>query len=219
MTALVLCAAATVLVCFLPASDHRPHRASAALAFRTLAFRTLVLRTGRVSRRREEARRRQAVIGLCRGLAAELRAGHAPEQALRAAAYGLPAFSGPDALRRAAAEPGLSALGYLSACWEVASQTGAELADVVDDLARGLTDQEAHRQEIAAQMSGPRTTAVVLGVLPVVGIAMSAPLGSGPVTFLFTTPAGLACLFAGLSLNLLGLWWTGRMIRRAVEDG
>ncbi|WP_082126679.1 type II secretion system F family protein [Allosalinactinospora lopnorensis] len=173
-------------------------------------------------------RRRQAVVDLCRVLAAELRAGRAPAEAMRSAlteldpavvaelAYVAAAAQAGDdpapALRGAAARPGAEGLGYLAACWQVASGTGSGLADVVDRLAESLAHDEAHRQEVVAQLAGPRTTALLLSLLPALGLAMATAMGTGPLLFLFTTPAGLACLLLGLVLDALGLWWTHRMV-------
>ncbi|CAL9495313.1 hypothetical protein SUDANB121_03341 [Nocardiopsis dassonvillei] len=172
--------------------------------------------------------KRRGVITLCRVLAAELRAGRPPEDALGAALV----EAGPEVaravgdgfgtrvpVRAAEADPDLRALAYLAVCWEVASDTGAGLADVVDALAAELTAQEEVRAEIAARTGGPKTTAIVLGVLPVVGLLLSTGLGGSPLVFLFTTPLGLLCLVFGVLLNLCGLWWIARLVRAAVDRG
>ncbi|MBR8742000.1 type II secretion system F family protein [Nocardiopsis sp. MG754419] len=172
--------------------------------------------------RREDAERRRAVITLCRVMSAELRAGQPPELALRVAA----AEAGPhvgeptdaESLRATARrQEGLWALAYLAVCWEVASETGAGMATVVDDLAANLTEQEELRAEAAARTAGPRTTALMLSGLPLVGLAMSAGLGGSPWQFLLTTPLGLLCLGGGLLLDVAGAWWTLRLVRGAVE--
>lgn len=174
-----------------------------------------------LGRRREAAERRRSVVALCRVLATELRAGQPPEEALRVSV----AESGPallpvtdaESLRGAAeSDPDLWALAYVAVCWEVAADTGAGLAEVVDTLADSLTEQEEQRDEAIARTNGPRTTALVLSGLPVVGVVMSAGLGGSPLEFLFTTPLGVACLVSGIALNLLGTWWTLRMLRGAV---
>lgn len=189
-----------------------------------------LLERARALRRRAAAGRekRRGVIILCRVLAAELRSGRPPEDALgtalveagpevaRAVGDG---FGGRSPVPAAEADPDLRALAYLAVCWEVASDTGAGLADVVDALAAELTAREEVRAEIAARTGGPRTTAVVLGVLPVVGLLLSAGLGGSPLVFLFTTPLGLLCLVLGVLLDVTGLWWMGRLVRAAVDRG
>ncbi len=219
MTAFLLCLGGLVLLSFLPRTSWarwslRPYR-------RTLHPRIDLHRFLR--RNRHGTRKRQAVITLCRVLAAELRAGQPPEEALRLSVFQAGSPVGPisdSASLRTAAEddPDLWALAYLAVCWEVAADTGAGPASVVDQLAESLTEQEEQRAEALARTTGPRTTAIVLSGLPLVGVAMSAGLGGSPLTFLFTTPVGLVCLFLGLTLNLLGLWWTVRMLRSAVAS-
>lgn len=177
-----------------------------------------------VPRPREGPQRRRAVVVLCRVLAAELRAGQPPEEALRiSAAEAGPwvgAVSDAESLRREAArDPDLRALAYLAVCWEVAADTGAGLAEVVDALAVNLTEQEEQRAEADARTNGPRTTAIVLTCLPVAGVLMSSGLGGSPLAFLFTTPLGLACLAAGVALDVTGFWWTLRMVRSATASG
>ena len=100
--------------------------------------------------------------------------------------------------------------------FEVAAETGAGLAGVVDALAVSLTEREEQRDEVSARTAGPRTTALVLSVLPLVGMAMSAGLGGSPLVFLLTTPLGLLCLGLGVLLDLVGAWWTLRMVRGTV---
>lgn len=170
---------------------------------------------------RRGAERRRAVITLCRTLAAELRAGQPPEEALRLAVLqagpSVSAVSDAGSLRTAAGgDADLAALSYLAVCWDVAAETGAGLATVVDGLAENLTEQEEQRAEALARTAGPRTTAFVLGGLPLVGVLMSAGLGGSPLAFLFTTSLGLACLVGGVALDVLGVWWTVRMLRGAV---
>ncbi len=203
------------------------HRASRGRQLATALHGRLDVALGRT-----RARRRRATVELCRGLATELRAGRTPTVAFWSALADLDssfvaelapvataAHNGSDlvpALRSAAARDGAEGLRYLAACWEVAHVTGAGLATVVDRLSEGLARDEAHRQEVSAQLAGPRTTAVVLALLPALGLAMATAVGTAPVRFLFTTPAGLMCLLAGLSLDASGLWWTHRMVRRVL---
>lgn len=181
----------------------------------------------------QEERRRRAVVDVCRTFAAELRGGQPPSAALATAASELPpgfaaefaeiaahAREGHDpgaALRRAAAVPGAAGLGRLAACWEVAAATGAAPADIADRLAAGLAEEARHRRELAAQLAGPKATAVLLFLLPLLGVAMAGALGTRPLAFLFTTPLGLACLALGAGLDLVGMYWTLRMVRTALD--
>lgn len=189
-------------------------------------------------RRHRVRMRRAAVIELCDGIGAELAAGRTPDAALAASAAVLdpevavdllgttaysapgsaPAWSnvdGPALLERAAARPGAQGLRLLAACWRIGAERGATFASVVDGLAEALREEEAQRAEIASQLAGPRTTARLLAGLPLLGLAMAAALGARPLAFLCGTVPGAACLVLGLGLDLLGLWWTGRIAAAA----
>lgn len=185
-------------------------------------------------RRTMEEQARAAVLELCVALAAEVRVGRAPVEALRRGVDALPASSGeilepvvltaerggdvPAALRAASAWPGCRGLGWLAACWQVGIESGAGLADAVDRLAGALRAEQRGRREVAAQLAAPRATARLLAVLPVIGLALATGLGQHPLAFLFGSPSGAACLVVGLGIDLLGVLWTARLAR-AAEPG
>ncbi|MBB5433735.1 type II secretion system F family protein [Nocardiopsis composta] len=184
---------------------------------------------------RTRARGRRATVALCRVFAAELRSGRPPGPALASAAAeaeaagaaGMAAVAAAgrsgadpgDALRRAAAAPGCAGMARLAVCWTVAARSGAGLADVAERLAAALDLEEGRRRELSAQLAGPRTTALLLAVLPAAGLGMAGAMGGGPVAFLFATPAGLGCLAAGVALDAAGLYWVHRMVRRSLDHG
>ena len=175
---------------------------------------------------------RRAVVEACSVLAAELRAGRTAAEALGAAAGvavgpsqvvlragAASAALGGDVAGALAAVPSGSAvsgvLRSLAACWSVCSATGSGLAAAVDRLEEGLRADEVLRQALAAELAGPRATAGLLAVLPVVGLVLAAALGADPLHVLLHTPLGLVCLVAGIGLDGLGVLWTQRLVRRA----
>lgn len=178
-------------------------------------------------RRGAEALRAAAVVELCAAVAGGLRAGRQPAEALLAAAPGGPAggpevlaaarFGGdvPGALRAAAGAPGAQGLAGVAACWQVAAGGGAGLADGLDRVAAALRAQRDGRDELQAQLAGPRATALLLALLPCFGLLMGSALGAAPLRVLLHTPAGLVCLVAGGLLEWAGLAWVGRIVRGA----
>ncbi len=165
-------------------------------------------------------------------LGAELRAGRPPGDALEAAAtvavgpLGMTfaaaatgAHFGVDAgavLARSAEESAVpDLLRGLAACWQVCGTTGSSLAAAVERLGEALRAEQVQREAVDAELAGPRATAVLLAGLPLAGIALAAGLGARPVHVLVNTPIGLACLAAGIGLDLLGVWWTGRLVAAA----
>jgi tight adherence protein B len=165
-------------------------------------------------------------------LASELRAGRPAAEALTVAAE---VAAGPFAVTLAAAATGArfgvepagvfqrSAAGSavpdlvrgLGACWQVCSQTGSSLAAAVDRLEESLRAEREQRLAVESELAGPRATAGLLALLPLAGIALASGLGARPLHVLLHTTVGLACLVAGLALDGLGVWWTGRMVAAA----
>jgi tight adherence protein B len=180
-------------------------------------------RDGRVARRRGTA-----LVDLCDALASELRAGATPRAAIQRAAQDepllrdlavaarSPAGDVPSALRRLGRLPGGSGAGDLAAAWLVCDATGAGLATPAARLAAALRDEAQVRREVAAQLAGPKATAVLLAALPAVGLLMGVALGARPLHLLLGTAAGPALLVPGLLLELVGLLWTLQIARRAV---
>lgn len=177
------------------------------------------------------AAERSGATSACRVLAAELTAGRPPADALAAAAAEATGSAG-EALRSAAAAARLGGdvpaaltstaaasavapmLRALAACWAVCASAGGGLAAAVQRLEEGLRADQELRRTLDAELAGPRATAVLLSVLPAVGLLMAAGLGADPLRVLFGTPVGLVCLTAGLGLDALGLWWTQRLVAR-----
>lgn len=191
-------------------------------------------RRGRAARRAAEEEARRAVEA-CGALSAELSAGRSPAEALSVAAeLGTGAFGAgcldaagavrlggdvPAALEAAAAASAVPALlRGLAACWEVCSATGAGLAAAVEQLATAGRAEAERRRAVEAELAGPRATAGLLAVLPLGGLLLAAGLGADPVHQLLHTPLGAVCAVLGVGLDLLGLAWTARLVRRAGRD-
>ncbi|MFF0855633.1 type II secretion system F family protein [Streptomyces sp. NPDC003280] len=189
-----------------------------------------VLRRVRLAREAGRAgeRRADGVIGLCGVLAGEVRAGRQPGEALLRAARdsgglgeaqaGVVAaarFGGdvPGALAVAARQPGAEGLLGLAACWRVAVDQGAGLADGIDRLDGALRAERDQRADLRAQLSGARATALLLAVLPALGLLLGSAMGAHPLRVLLHSGAGLGCLVAGALFEGAGVWWAGRIVR------
>ncbi|WP_344564448.1 type II secretion system F family protein [Streptomyces axinellae] len=175
--------------------------------------------------------REAAVIELCAAVAGELRAGRQPDAALLAgdaavvrrfgdagsAALAAARFGGdvPGALREAAREPGAEGLAGVAACWQVAIEGGAGLAEGLDRVAGALRAARDQREDLRAQLAGPRSTAFVLALLPVFGLLLGSAMDADPLKVLLHSPAGLACLVVGAALEGAGLAWVAWIVRRA----
>ena len=167
--------------------------------------------------------------------AAELRAGAAPEAALRRCATDVSdqmlamrltrvvelvrlGAQGPAALREVG-DADRPELVWLAAGWELALAQGAPLAPVAHRIADAARDRLQHRRAVRAEMAGPRASARLLAMLPLFGVGLGAALGADPLHVLVATPAGLTCLVGALVLEGAGLCWTGALLRRAERAG
>ncbi|MET9697106.1 hypothetical protein ABZY31_09280 [Streptomyces sp. NPDC006529] len=185
-------------------------------------------------RRRARAREARAaeVSALCGAVVGELRSGAQPGQALTAAMrrtvagpggpgaaeaglLAAAAFGGDvaGALRLAAREPGAEGLAGMAACWRVSLDGGAGLAAGLERLEGALRAERDRDESLRAQLAGARSTAVVLALLPLVGLLMGTAMGADPLRVLLHTPLGLGCLAAGGVLEALGLLWCRRLMR------
>jgi tight adherence protein B len=101
-------------------------------------------------------------------------------------------------------------LAQVAACWLVGAG-GAGLVDAIQHVAASARAAEDVRVEMEAQLAGPRSTARLLSILPVVGLGLGIMLGADPVSWLVGSMPGRICLALGIALTLIGTWWTGRI--------
>jgi tight adherence protein B len=182
-------------------------------------------------RRRREAQAAEAhairTVEACDLLAAELAAGRTIEAALDEAATGWPLLGPvadtcrlggdvPGAFRVAARTPGADGLRLLGAAWAVSHRTGAGLRSGTRRVADAVRGQQATRRVVAGELASARATARLMAALPLLALLMGNGAGGDPWSFLLATPWGLACLAAGLALELAGLWWI-ELIARDVD--
>ncbi|WP_055487720.1 type II secretion system F family protein [Streptomyces sp. WMMB 322] len=196
-----------------------------------------VVRRLLVKRQRGKANdhRAAAVIELCAAVSGELRAGRQPDRALLsvggialrelgdagAAVLAAARFGGdvPGALREAARTPGAEGLRGVAACWQVAVEGGAGLATGLDKVGDALRAEREQCEELRALLAGPRSTAVVLALLPVFGLLLGTAMGAAPVRVLLHSTAGLLCLAVGGLLEWAGIAWVARLVRTAERSG
>ncbi|HLN76310.1 MAG TPA: type II secretion system F family protein [Nocardioidaceae bacterium] len=185
-----------------------------------------IVRRGRD--RRAAHQRADSVLEVCEALAAELRAGQPPLQALRRCVEVWPALEPvavaaelgadvPRALRRLAALPGASGLAELASAWQVSERSGATMAVALGSVADSARRNRAAQHLVLSELASAQATARLLAALPAMVLVMGSGLGSDPWAFLLTTPIGLTCLGSGLLLTYGGLTWIDKIAMAAVE--
>jgi tight adherence protein B len=179
--------------------------------------------------RRHRRRRAAQLVGervreVCEHLSAELGAGLSSGEALDQVARTWPPLAAvaeahrigadvPDALRRAALQPGAADLRILAAAWQVAHRTGQGLAASVDRVAADLAAARRTRRVVEGELASARATARLVAGLPVLAWTMGSGAGGDPVGLLLGTPLGWGCLALGTGFGLAGLWWIEAIAR------
>jgi Flp pilus assembly protein TadB len=99
----------------------------------------------------------------------------------------------------------------LSSCWDIAEDAGIGLASAIGQLAKGMQLKLQLEQELKSALTQSRLSVWVLAALPLFGLLLAAAVAGNPLVWLFTSKFGLAVLFFGLTLELLGIFWITRI--------
>ncbi|MFB9377553.1 hypothetical protein ACFFKU_14245 [Kineococcus gynurae] len=97
----------------------------------------------------------------------------------------------------------------------VVERSGAAPVPALLACATALAEAEDARATVAVATSGARTSARIVGWLPVAGLLLGWLLGAPPWEALLTTPWGRGSALLGTGLLLLGRWWAGRIVGAA----
>jgi tight adherence protein B len=169
----------------------------------------------------------QALTEGLAALAADLRSGRSLEAATETAAAACGDGDCGRALARALRSPDprwsadqdvvlTRALERITAAVQLSERTGCSLAAVAGAVEDDLRARRRHRLELRAAVAAPKASALLLAGLPVLGLAMGSGVGADPWGVLTTTGTGQVLLVAGVALELAGLAWTGRLVRRVL---
>ncbi|MCW2578910.1 MAG: hypothetical protein JWR82_511 [Blastococcus sp.] len=109
------------------------------------------------------------------------------------------------------------ALHRISAAVLLSTRTGCSLAAVASAVEDDLRARQRHRRELRSVTAAPRASAAMLAGLPLLGLAMGSGVGADPWRVLTTTGTGQGLLVAGVALELTGLAWSARLVRRVVR--
>jgi Flp pilus assembly protein TadB len=99
----------------------------------------------------------------------------------------------------------------LSSCWDIAEEAGIGLASAISELAKGMQLKLQLEQELNSALTQSRLSVWVLAALPLFGLLLAGAVAGNPLVWLFTSKFGLAVLFFGLTLELLGILWITRI--------
>lgn len=123
----------------------------------------------------------------------------------------------PIALARARPHPALAAdVRRVSDAWALSDRHGVPLADLLAGVGSDLRWRAEFGNRVRAELAGPRATATVLTLLPVLGIGLGQLMGADPIAVLRNGPLGAALLTGGIALTAAGVSWSEHILRAAV---
>jgi tight adherence protein B len=166
------------------------------------------------------------VTEACAALAAQVRVGRLPIEALATAAEDCPILRpacsiqhlGGDVVaiwRAQARQHGHRGLAELARAWQISTQVGAPMAAALERVAEGLATEESVRAVVAGELAGPRATGKIMAFLPVAGLALGYALGGDPIGFVLQGLPGWICLVGGVGLAAAGVLWVESLAQRA----
>jgi tight adherence protein B len=174
-----------------------------------------------IRRGASDVQRRLALVRGVAALAADLRSGRSIATATEAAAVACGDERIGRELAQAVRAPDHEASGgeaaRISAAVRLSGRTGCSLAEVLSALEDDLRARHRHDLELQAATAGPRAGTLLLAGLPVLGLAMGSGVGADPWGVLTTTGTGQVLLVAGVALEVVGVAWSARLVRRAVR--
>ncbi len=97
----------------------------------------------------------------------------------------------------------------------LAHTLGAPLGPVLDRVGDGLAADEESDNDRRAALAGPRSTATLLGWLPLAGPLLGAVVGADPVGVMLGGGAGTIAAITGVALVAAGRVWVARLVRLA----
>jgi tight adherence protein B len=118
-------------------------------------------------------------------------------------------------LRAAAA--GSSVPAYwdrLAVCWQLAAEHGLAMSTLMRTAHGDIVGRQRFADQVQAGLAGARATAAILAGLPFLGVALGELIGADPIRFLLGGGAGGWLLVVGVSLVVMGVAWSDRIIDR-----
>lgn len=137
------------------------------------------------------------------------------EHVIEAVARGGP--SGPSWHQEGDGEEASDAYRALGAIWDLATETGAPLADAVLTVAGHLREDARVQGRLNALAAGPRTSQRLLTLLPVVGPLLAILVGADLADLYLASPVGAGAACVGGILTVIGWRWSRSMVHAAAR--
>ena len=104
----------------------------------------------------------------------------------------------------------------LSLIFSLAAQTGSAVTPSLNRFIQQARNEIELKQEIESELASTKATVYVLACLPVFGLILGNLLNGNSTGWLIGTSIGRACLLSAIALNLLGILWINRLIKKSL---
>ena len=98
----------------------------------------------------------------------------------------------------------------------LAAQTGTAVIPSLNRFIKQAKNEIELKQEIESELASTKATVYVLACLPVFGVILGNLLNGNSIGWLIGTSTGRICLSLAITLNLLGIFWINRLIKRSL---
>ncbi len=118
-----------------------------------------------------------------------------------------------DALQAAADRVGSQDFSWSVMAIRIQREAGGNLSEILDTVARTMTEREKLRREVRTLTAEGRLSAVILLALPVAIGMLVYVVNRSYIDVLFQTLAGQLALVGALALEIVGGWWLYRTVQ------
>lgn len=105
----------------------------------------------------------------------------------------------------------------LAVFWQLAAEHGLPMSTLMRAAHRDIVDRQRFSERMHAALAGARATAVILALLPALGVLLGQVVGAHPVRFLLGSGLGGGLLVVGVGLVCAGLVWADRIVDRVAS--
>ena len=102
----------------------------------------------------------------------------------------------------------------LAVFWQLAAEHGLAMSALIGAAHRDIVGRQRFSERMHAALAGARATAVILALLPALGVLLGQIVGAHPVRFLLGSGLGGVLLALGVGLVCAGMVWADRIVDR-----
>ena len=104
----------------------------------------------------------------------------------------------------------------LDLIFSLAAQAGSAVIPSLNRFIKQAKNEIELKQEIESELASTKATVYVLACLPVFGLILGNLLNGDSIGWLIGTSIGRVCLISAIGLNLLGILWIKKLIKKSL---